>query len=668
MRLNSRLCAALALPLGLTPLVPVHGGRVPAPPPFVGPSSGFDGPAPGTYLPGNGGPTGGLGGGPIGGPSQPTRGGSPGGPAAGSRRTTTPSIGAESDATQWRIWWEFNKEPFLIRARARSRADTYTGDDDIAVGRGLIGPKVEPERLLDTDYSGRIVPALVKTLRSENCPDNVAPSALIALAKTKRDDEVLATLRRFLGSDDQECRETAALSLGIAGRPIAADVLIDIANDSAAGRATTGRSAGIDVRTRAFALYGLGLLARANDDIELDGRVFECCKHVLEDRYVKRRDLPVAALHALGMLHPVVTYHGVRLRHRAIELVFEILGTHSLFAHIRDPIIHAHAATALGELVARRYRRTKVMRRFVRILRDHREATWLHQSAALALGRIAFPDDEDALAALRNYQREGRDRSARYFSMIALGKIGGESARLTLRRRLVDLRTRSNERPWLAIALALLEVGSGDDARSALAREGSLTDLRSVYRKTKNASDASGIAIALGIVRDSSAADSILERMAVLRNDDDAAGYHAIALGMIGHVLARSDLHAIASRSLQRGQLMARCTLALSLLGDTSIGSTLVHRLASRDLSLVEQSAIVRSLGYLADRNSLHGLVTLLTNERAQAISRDFAASALGLLADRDEIPWTSRISVGINYLATCETLIDRYNGVLDIF
>src|SRR5262249_40193653 len=77
-------------------------------------------------------------------------------------------------------------------------------------------------------------------------------------AKGRAGREVLA---RYLRERDQEVRETAALCFGIAGLHAPADVqlLLDLALDTAAGRSACDL-ARVDDRTRAFAVYALGLL------------------------------------------------------------------------------------------------------------------------------------------------------------------------------------------------------------------------------------------------------------------------------------------------------------------------------------------------------------------------------------------------------------------------
>ena len=48
--------------------------------------------------------------------------------------------------------------------------------------------------------------------------------------------------------------------------------------------------------------------------------------------------------------------------------------------------------------------------------------------------------------------------------------------------------------------------------------------------------------------------------------------------------------------------------------------------------------------------------------------ARGFAAVALGIVADKELLPWNSKISADINYVATTSTLTDASGtGILDI-
>jgi hypothetical protein len=57
----------------------------------------------------------------------------------------------------------------------------------------------------------------------------------------------------------------------------------------------------------------------------------------------------------------------------------------------------------------------------------------------------------------------------------------------------------------------------------------------------------------------------------------------------------------------------------------------------------------------------------MLFDTQLGALSRAFAAVALGGIADKEPLPWNSRIAVNINYRASVETLTNQSTGILDI-
>jgi hypothetical protein len=57
----------------------------------------------------------------------------------------------------------------------------------------------------------------------------------------------------------------------------------------------------------------------------------------------------------------------------------------------------------------------------------------------------------------------------------------------------------------------------------------------------------------------------------------------------------------------------------------------------------------------------------MLGNQDLRDLPRAFAAVALGLVGDKEELPWNSKIAVDNNYRANVETLTGAGAGILDI-
>ena len=72
-------------------------------------------------------------------------------------------------------------------------------------------------------------------------------------------------------------------------------------------------------------------------------------------------------------------------------------------------------------------------------------------------------------------------------------------------------------------------------------------------------------------------------------------------------------------------------------------------------------------LSFIGDRNSIPPLIGLLQDEAMPDLSRAFAAAALGGVADKEKLPWNSKLARGLNYRAAVETLTQSGSGILDI-
>ncbi|MCB9890037.1 MAG: hypothetical protein H6833_00125 [Planctomycetes bacterium] len=642
-----------------------HGGQYRGPGDTVPPGGGGGGGRSGgggPTTPGPGGPsTPGPGGPTTPGPTTPT--GPSGGPARGGGPTTGGrGVQLGDDLNQWQFWWEFNKDPFLqLKSRIWS-GGTVTGDDDIAVGRGIQETKSDTLRPSESDLKGKVIPALKDALEDPSSNRDIVSSAMVALAKIGNDPTILPLIKKHLTSGDQEKKETAALAMGISALPEALDDLVALATDNKEGRDMT-KATEVDFRTRSFACYGCGLVAFKQTDVAVKRKVFEAMKSILDDKRESRRDVMVAALNAIRLLRPSSEGEGKKLRDEAVDYLLGYIdrSDREVFAQIR-----AHGYTAIAKLLGRSEGNSKAKDRIVKALKSNKEKQWIYQSAILALGVMAGPDDKDASEAIQDYYDKGKDQQAQRFCAIALGQIGGEDNQKFLRKKLTNSRTQTIMQPWLALGLGIINFNERKNDAGSLT-DSSVADVRSVYSKTKSPEPAAGIAIALGIFKDKDVEDEILGRMLDYKNNDEAAGYHAVALGLIGHGLAKEDINQLLEKSERRDKLLTQCAIALGLLGDKEVGLKLVDRLKDDSNPVAVSSALSQALGFIGDRRSIDGLVTLLKNKQLKDIPRAFAAVALGLIGDKEELPWNSKIAVNINYRANVETLTGNSTGVLDI-
>lgn len=641
-----------------------HGGQYRGPGDTVPPNPGGGGgrtPGPGgPRTPGPGGPTTPTPGGPTTpGPQtpaptggQPTRGPVTGGPRG---------VDVGDDLSQWQFWWEFNKDPFLqLKARIRS-GSTTTGSDDFVMGRGLKSEAVDTLAPSEKDLVGTVIPALKQALQDPDSNRDIVSSCMIALAKIGRDPTILPLFKKFLADSDQEKRETAALAMGIAALPEAAPDLIELAKDSPAGRKLADRSGGIDFRSRSFACYGLGLIAHATTDNALKQKIFDSMKEILESDRRSRRDVQVAAVNAIRLLNPDASKEeGKKLQKDAVDYMLGFLEVDEVFEQIR-----AHAFQAIARLVGRNDEKGAIKARFLKTVTSKKERHWMYQSAILALGEMAGPEDTAISKAIEDYMEDGKDLQAKYFCGVALGQIGGEQNKNVLRSRLVKKSTQSIVKPWIALGLALIDYAArqADASRDIDSTAG---DILKQFNDTKSPIFAAGLAVALGVMRDKDSGDTLLDRMIKYKNNDEAAGYIAVALGLMGFQEAKEDINQLIEKATRRPQLLTQCAIALGLLGDKDIGLKLIGRMKEQNTVAVF-SALAQALGFIGDRRVITGLVELLGDKQLQPLNRAFAAVALGLVGDKELMPWNSKISVNINYRANVETLTGGGTGILDI-
>lgn len=259
------------------PPPPPPGGTYTGPtdvaPPSGGPSTGgpsrpsFSGQPSGPSSPSTGGPATGGGGQPsTGGAGPRTGGGALLGGAAGRGSTGGPTTGGGGgmqileDYGRWIYWWETNKERYLRVKHAVHSAGVVTRSDDHYMGAGKI---LEDYSLRPTRAQVReqIVPALLAELGSTRNRD-VTSECLIALAKIGAgfgNETLRDIVEPHLARGDRRVREAAILALGIAQDDANIDPLIEILQDSKAGRELMGRDS-VDTRSSAFAAYALGCI------------------------------------------------------------------------------------------------------------------------------------------------------------------------------------------------------------------------------------------------------------------------------------------------------------------------------------------------------------------------------------------------------------------------
>ena len=631
-------------------------GRTPGPGPHTG--GGPRGPmVPGRPAPQTGG------GGPNGGP---------GGPGVGRAPGRTGGIVLQDDLSRWVYWWEFNKDPYLQLRKALEDMGPTTGSDGIYMGPSHRNNGVDLLRPTESMLLMGVVPDLRRALEATNNRD-ITSSCMVALAKIGLQPagvDLLAIFRKRLRSHDQEIRESAALAMGISQLPAAMDDLVALLLDTPTGAKLVDRNQ-VQERTRAFAAYGVGLLAHATSQLGPKQRALAALRQVLETDARAQLNLKVACINGMRLLQ--LNGRGSEKSAAMLRQCLEALeGYYRRDLGPGEQLVQAHVPPAIATLLGPD---SEESRRFADLFAGElnsprRRSNAIYQSAALALGKLARatesrPADEVYSQALWRYFHKGKDRQARYFSLVALGQIGGDRNR----NQLLELlhKARHLTKPWVALSLGVLafDQAADDPGHPTLRTIGRA--LRFELAEANDPEARGAMAIALGLCRYREAAEDLRTLLEQYDHQDEFAGYLCLSLALMGDKMAVDQIQTLVQRSVRRPDRLKQAAVALGKLGDRKAAQLLHGILAAPDQNVAKLSAVATALSFIGDRRSLKPLRQMLQDPSLTQLSRAFAAVSLGGIGAQEDLPWNSKIAVDLNYRAAVETLTNQSSGILDI-
>jgi hypothetical protein len=266
---------------------------------------------------------------------------------------------------------------------------------------------------------------------------------------------------------------------------------------------------------------------------------------------------------------------------------------------------------------------------------------------------------------LQEYYEKGRDQQAKYFALMSLGQIGGDKNRSYLLKEVE--KSKSLEKPWAGMALGVMDYLARQEDKSRDLDRMAGEVVRSEFQRAKSPNEVSGLAIALGLLRHTDAADDILDKLDKYKSNDELAGYCCLALGLMGYKPAKDKIADLVEDSLRREERLKQAAIALGLLGDKTAADTLVKFIKQQN-SLAVYASVATALGFIGDRRTLDPLLEAIFDPNVkQDIAKAFAVVALGIVADKEDFPWNSKIAQNMNYRANTETLTNGSVGVLDI-
>ena len=666
---------------------------------------------PGDTVPPGGGGSGGGGAGPGSGPAGPSGPGpsgpatpgtpAPGAPAgAGNAPVTQGGAVGGPDLTLWSFWWEFNKEPYLNLKSHIHGGNVDSGSEGFFLGRGQQEQGKDTFKPTEQQIRQKVVPALLNALENETNND-IVTGCMIALAKIgdanteSGESEFEKVLAGFLSDNNQEISETAAVSLGILANPSSIDTLEALLNDTAEARRLVNQTE-VNYRTRSFAAYGLGLIGfQPATSSEARKRIVTILDDAIKNDDTRSRDLKVSCIIAMGLV-PLEQIDAAPAegeedaaqpphvsRSAQIQYLLDFMQDDS-----NNYLIRAHCPTAMARLLegmpAERYEewRGKIAavlgeRMQKRGPEKQREVI---QSCVLASGLICTNGKEDAdlRKTLMAVPEEISDQQAKNFSMIAVAKAGGNPGVEDKESGIKDSgefllkqlsRGSSTVKPWAGLSIGVLGYELKKDTQ--MAATGTLTDLSQALRTSlEEEGDKSRVgayAIGAGIMGDVESTGILMEKLEKI-SDDEARGYVAVSLGLIGAREAIEKIQEIVADSKYRPDLLKQAAIALGLLGDKDLVDNLVVMLGESK-SLATQAALSSALGFIGDGRSIDPLIEMLGNDDLTETARGFAAVALGIVADKELLPWNTKIALDLNYRASTQTLVDAQGGtgILDI-
>jgi HEAT repeat protein len=668
--------------------VSAHGGQYRGPGDVVPPNPGGGGggaPAPGG--PTTGGPSGPSAPAPAG-PSAPSGGPSTGGPAPGGPQGGGPTTGQGmpigDDLTTWAFWWEFNKDPFINLREAVHKAGEETVSEEFFTGSGQTNRTKATLKPSKADILNKILPELKRALDNarEKRETDIISSCLIAMAKIGEnhpDFDILPIFRDIMsGNFDQEIQETAAVAMGISQMPEAIQTLRELVTESAEGKKIVGSTA-VNNRTRTFATYGIALVAYATEDNDVKRQAFEAIKSVVEDDTIVDRNVRVAALNALGLLKPNPNDDNGK---KLLEECLKVLDTYyAKKLGAGERLIQAHVPPAVAKLLQNVDATDEAFgadlhenykKKYVQDLKTRDDSNEIEESLVLALGQLGRPveksdrssTDAQIRDALRNHFERGRDQQAKLFSLLALGQVGGTDNR----DYLLDKVRKSGkviERPWAALGLGVMshfEWEAGNVPSSIVGDA-----LLEQAKDAKDPTAQSAMCVALGLARHTEAADYLRELLTREWNKNPLGGYICIGLALMGDPNSVKPIQETVKKAVRRPELLQQAAIALGKLGDKEVSELLIGLLNDGDTNLAKMSAIASALGFIGDQRTIDPLIKLINDESLTPLSRAFAVVALGGVADKELLPWNSKIGVNMNYRAAVETLTNQQNGILDI-
>jgi len=555
-----------------------------------------------------------------------------------------------------------------LKAKVHS-GGTQTDGTGALVGLGGGAKVANTQAPTKPQIQNIIVPALIALVEEEDDRD-IATAVMIALAKIgEQPDKSREIFETNIDAQVQEVSETAALSYGILKDELSIPMLTALLGDAKEAQKAVGRSE-VPLRSRTFAAYSLGLVGRASTDEKIKLEIADILYQTLITDESAAKDIRVACVISIGVLDlPEPTEMVSKLS----ELLEADEDDHLVLAHVPNAMAKLLANVPAGDAT-----RNAAIDSFIKILKNKpKRQVMIRQSTVQAIGMVAIAGDDrnkDIFKSLTDISKKGKDQQMKHYTAISLAYLGvadpGE-IRDDVTKFLMDNMKKSSTpfEPWCGLSLGVMAfmLNDANQAIHPIAMEATLNK----FRKTRAPERKAAYAIALGLMGNEVAKNDIRDSMDRV-NDSAFRGYAAIALGLLNAKEHMPYISEVVDESKRDPDLLKQASIGLGLMKDRNAVGKLLAYLTPEDGKrprLAVLSAVATALGFIGDKQSVQPLVDTMSNDRLTTLGRAFAAVALGMVADKDSLPWNSVFGEDLNYRAAVSTLVDQQagTGILDI-
>lgn len=523
----------------------------------------------------------------------------------------TPGTTGPTPTTDWEAWWTANAWRYINlreRLRARDRGGAATSTGGLGAHEG-VQEGAKPDDATDPRefFEKTVLPVVTEALQDED--GEVRSAAVVALGKMGFARSMLP-LRKAMKDPVRDVHDGAVIALGMLGVPFAVEDLRAVLFDPKAPD-----------RTRSFAAIGLGLIGGEDGSRPLTEFLDPAADAAREGGIHRSPHSEASALTGLGMSRLAAVIPQLRRDYDSGSRY--------------EPTVRSFAAVALGRLGDR-----GAIPSLLQGLDHQREA--MRQSAALALGLVANPQDDAVVAALARKLYDDKDVNTRQFALMSLARIGGDTARAAVRKYL-------EKGARIDVPLAALGCAMGKDPAA-------LPLVRKMFEEERQPSVKAAYALALGLYGDIASADAL--RALALAQGDRGIRIHCLtALGLMDDRASTGAVRDLIGKENDPGVKLGAAT-CLGLLQDRTVVEVL-ERMAKDGENVYLRSGACRLLGHVGTPSSARVLIAIVQDPKDHSVVRMSATAALGNLADRSVIPLLSQVSIDGNYASTVDPLIE---------